>query len=65
MADDIGDTIVDNAQAPKRASGDSGSVEMNSIPDQIAADRYGKAQNATKLGLKVLRRQKLVPPGAS
>ena len=65
MADDLGDTIHDNASNPKRASGDSGSVEQHPLKDQIAADKHlaGK-QAATGKGLGI-RRVKLSPPGAS
>lgn len=38
--DDLGDTIEKNAGSPRRASGDIGSAEQHSLPDQIEADRY-------------------------
>jgi hypothetical protein len=34
------DKILDNALAPKRASGDAGSMEQHSIPDQIEGIRF-------------------------
>ncbi len=40
MADDLKDTIKQNAEGPKRASGDSGSVDQHSLKDQIEADKY-------------------------
>ncbi len=40
MAEDLDDTIEQNAKGPAKASGDSGSMEQHSLPDQIAADRY-------------------------
>ena len=57
------DTIRENAQGPAKASGDSGSMEQHSLPDQIAADRYLESKKAARskglgIGLK-----KLVPPG--
>lgn len=63
MADDLEDTIRENAQGPAKASGDSGSMEQHSLPDQIAADRYLQSKKAARnrglgIGLK-----KLVPPG--
>ena len=63
MSEDLEQTIRDNAQAPAKASGDAGSVEQHSLPDQIAADRYLESKKAAKkkglgIGLK-----KLVPPG--
>lgn len=63
MADDLSQTIEDNAKAPAKASGDSGSMEQHPLPDQIAADRYLESKKAARskglgIGLK-----KLVPPG--
>ena len=63
MSDDLEQTILDNAQAPAKASGDSGSMEQHPLPDQIAADRYLESKKAARrkglgIGLK-----KLVPPG--
>ena len=63
MADDLTQTISENAQGPAKASGDAGSMEQHSLPDQIAADRYLEGKKAVKkkglgIGLK-----KLVPPG--
>jgi len=40
MADDLDNTIRENAQGPKRAAGDSGSVEQHSLTEQIEADKY-------------------------
>jgi len=64
MADDLSDKIRENAEAPKRARGDSGEMEQHSLKDQIAADRYLASKKAAKRGLGV-KRSKLVPPGAS
>ena len=65
MADDLDDTIRDNASNPRRASGDSGSVEQHPLKDQIAADKHlASKQAATGKGLGI-RRVKLSPPGAS
>lgn len=63
MAEETEDTILENALAPKRASGDSGSMEQHSIEDQIAADRYKRAKQTATRGLG-LRFVKLIPPGA-
>lgn len=57
-------SIKENAAGPKRASGDAGSIEQHSLPDQIAADKHLASKNAmaTKgLGIKLL---KLSPPAA-
>jgi hypothetical protein len=63
MAESLADAIRDNADAPAKASGDSGSMEQHPLPDQIAADRYLESKKAARgkglgIGLK-----KLVPPG--
>ena len=63
MADDLGTTISENAMSPKRAQGDSGSVEQHDLKDQIEADRYLASKEAAKKGLGV-RMVKVVPPGA-
>jgi len=64
MADELQDTIKENAQGPKRAQGDAGSVEQHDLKDQIEADRYLASKQAAKKGLGV-RMTKVVPPGAS
>ena len=63
MAEDLEQTIRDNAQGPKRAQGDAGSVEQHDLKDQIEADRYLSSKEAAKKGLGV-RMTKVVPPGA-
>lgn len=55
--------IEDNAAGPQKASGDAGSVEQHSIPDQIAADRYIASKDAVQNKKRGLRFNKLVPPG--
>ena len=63
MAKDIDETIETNAAGPKKASGDSGSVEQHGLTDQIAADKYlesKKASRAKGLGVKLA---KLSPGG--
>ena len=63
MAKDLDKTSRKNAKGPKRAAGDSGSMEQHSLKDQIEADRYLASKEAARKGLSV-RRSKLVPPGA-
>jgi len=63
MPEELGDAIRENAQGPKRAQGDSGSVEQHDLKDQIEADRYLASKEAAKKGLG-LRRTKVSPPGA-
>ena len=63
MTDALDTAIQENAAGPRRASGDSGSVEQHSIADQIAADRYlqsKKVSRAKGLGVKFA---KLSPGG--
>lgn len=62
--DDLEQTIRDNAKAPAKVTGDSGSVEQHPLRDQIEADRYLNSKKAAKrkgLGVKF---SKLVPPGS-
>lgn len=63
---ELEDTILENAQGPAAASGDSGSVTQHSLQDQIAADRYlaSKAAAASSTGNRGLRFNRIVPPGA-
>ncbi len=65
MADEIDKTIEENAKGPKRASGDSGSVEQHSLNDQIAADRYLASKKAARSRGLGIRMSKLVPPGSA
>lgn len=60
----ISDSLASNAVAPKRAQGDSGSMEQHSLPDQIEADRYLLAKAARKRGLGV-RFMKISPNSAA
>lgn len=46
MATDLSSDIATSAQGPKKASGDSGSVEQYSIKEKIEADRYGASKAA-------------------
>lgn len=64
MADELDDTIRQNAQGPAKATGDSGSVEQHSLKDQIEADKYLASKQAAKQKHRGLRFSKLVPPGA-
>ena len=65
MADEIDKTIEENAKGPKRASGDSGSVEQHSLSDQIAADKYLASKKATQSKRLGIRISKLVPSGSA
>lgn len=52
-----------NAAGPRRASGDSGSIEQHSLADQIAADRHLASKAATRRPGFGAVLKKLVPPG--
>lgn len=65
MAEDLSTTIQENAQGPKRAQGDSGSVEQHPLAEQIEADRYLASKAAVKDPKRGLRLTKLVPPGTA
>ncbi len=57
--------IAQNLLGPKKAAGDSGSMEQHDLQDQIAADRYLSAKQALRSKSKGLVISKLVPPGAA
>ena len=64
MADDLKDTIKDNASGPKRAKGDSAEMEQHSLKDQIEADKYLAGKDAVSTNpAKGFTRMKIVPPG--
>ena len=65
MADDLDQSIRENAEGPAKATGDSGSMEQHPLPDQIEADRYLRSKEAAKSKRLGLRFTKLVPPGAA
>jgi hypothetical protein len=60
----LDDAIAENAAGPRKASGDSGSVEQHSLADQIAADKHlesKKASRAKGLGVKLAK----IDPGGT
>ncbi len=64
MADTLDTTIRENAAGPRKATGDSGSIEQHPIDDQIAADKYlesRKASRARGLGVKLAK----ISPGGT
>jgi len=63
MVEDLEIAIFENAQGPAKASGDSGSMEQHSLPDQVAADRYLESKKAARSKGLGIRLKKLVPPG--
>lgn len=65
MADDLTQTIRDNAAGPKSASGDNVNIEQHDLADQIEADRYLASKSATQSkGLGAVFK-KLIPPGTA
>ena len=65
MAENLDTQIRDNAAGPKKATGDSGSVEQHPLNDQIAADRYLASKQAARSRGLGIRMSKLVPPGSA
>lgn len=64
MSNDLESTILENAQGPAKAAGDTGSMEQHKLTEQIEADRYLTSKAAAKSKSRGLRFNKLVPPGA-
>ena len=65
MTDTLDNTIKTNAEGPKKASGDSGSVEQHSLSEQIKAVKHlAGTEAAAGKGLGI-RRVKLSPPGTA
>jgi hypothetical protein len=60
---DLATAIETNASGPKKAAGDSGSVEQHPLPEQIEADKYLSGKTAADANHRGLRFTKLVPPG--
>ena len=65
VAENLDTQIRDNAAGPKKATGDSGSVEQHPLNDQIAADRYLASKKAAQSKGLGIRMSKLVPPGSA
>ncbi len=57
--------LEQNAQGPKKAQSDAGSVEQHGLQDQIAADRYLASKKAVRARGRGIVISKLVPPGAA
>jgi len=64
MATDLKDAISANAEGPKKAQNEMGSVEQHSLQEQIEADRYLAGKTAATTKRRGLRFTKLVPPGS-
>jgi hypothetical protein len=64
MSEELDNSIKENAAGPRKASGDSGSVEQHKLSEQIAADKYlesKKASRAKGLGVKLAK----ISPGGT
>ena len=64
MADELTDAIRTNAQGPKSASGDSGSMSQHDLAQQIEADKYVCGKKAVATKSRGIRFSKLAAPGA-
>jgi hypothetical protein len=60
-SDDVIANIPTSALQPRRASGDSGSMEQHSLPDQIAAAKFAASTAALKASRLGYRRVQLRP----
>ena len=64
MSEELDNSIKENAAGPRKASGDSGSVEQHGLADQIAADKYLESKKASRskgLGIKLAK----ISPGGT
>lgn len=64
MSNDLESTILENAQGPAKAAGDTGSMEQHKLTEQIEADKYLASKEAAKSKRRGLAFNKFVPPGA-
>lgn len=63
-ADEIKTAIATSATGPAKVTGDEGSVEQHPLPDQIAAEKHIRGNDAVATPRRGLRYSKFVPPGA-
>jgi hypothetical protein len=65
MSDEVSDALKTAAQQPKRVRTDAGEVEAHDLEQQIAADKYLAAKNATRSTNthRGLRFNRIIPPG--
>ena len=54
MGEELDNSIKENAAGPRKASGDSGSVEQHSLADQIAADKYLESKQASRVDICII-----------
>lgn len=60
---ELDDTIQTNAQGPKKATTDAGSVEQHGLKDQIEAAEHLAANTAARSRRRGITIQRLKPPG--
>ncbi|NQU22267.1 MAG: hypothetical protein HQ567_13365 [Candidatus Nealsonbacteria bacterium] len=65
MADDLEDTIRQNAEGPAEARDDAGGMKQHNLRDQIAVDRYLNSKQAVRSKGLGVRITKLIPPGTA
>jgi len=64
MGEELDNSIKENAAGPRKAGGDSGSIEQHGLQDQIAADKYLESKKASRskgLGVKLAK----ISPGGT
>ena len=65
MADELDETIFENAQGPESASADGVSTKQHTLSDQIEADKYLAEKEARRDPARAFTRMKIVPPGTT
>jgi hypothetical protein len=65
MADNLDDTIRENAAGPAKVSGDAGSVEQHPLGDQLEVAKSLAAKEAVKKKHRGLRFNRFCPPDAT
>lgn len=65
MADDLTQTIVDNATGPAKVSGDSGSFDQHNLKDQIEVEKFRRESSAAGRSSLPFRILKIRPPGSA
>ena len=63
MADDLENTIRENAAGPKQASADGVSTQQHSLKDLIDADMHLASKGALAKKNFGMTRAKIIPPG--
>ncbi|MBN2584863.1 MAG: hypothetical protein JXL80_17495 [Planctomycetes bacterium] len=64
MADELLETIQDNASAPAEATDEAGSMKQHTLRDQIALHKHVAAAKVAANPVRALRMVKIVPGGS-